>query len=191
MKQLSLIIIIISFSVISHANEKFEFNFSINQQTETDTLRNPDNFYYLSDLPIKQVGELILNDSIYPSDNFVTFALLDTISRCKENDLEFFLKVSEKIINDADGALAETVGSYTRKFIEKRPTEFINHIDKLSEEQIRKWADFTFYDMYFAYSEDELKTNCKKLVDSLKKISTTKSVAYFEKELNTRIKNGI
>ena len=191
MKQLTLIIIIISFSITGHAKDKFEFNFLFNQQTETDTLRNPGNFYYLSDLSIKQVGELILIDSIYPSDNFVTFALLDTISGCKENDLEFFLKVFEKIINDADGALAETVGLYTWKFIKKRPIEFIKHIDKLNKEQIKKWADFTFYDMYFTYSEDELKTNCKKLIDSLKKISSTKSVGYFEKELNARIKNGI
>jgi len=191
MKQLTLIIIIISFSVISHAKEKLEFNFSFNQQTETDTLRNPDNFYYLSDLPLKQVGELILNDSIYPSDNFVTFALLDTISGCKENDLEFFLKVSEKIINEADGAVAEAVGSYTWKFIEKRPTEFIKHIDKLNKEQVEEWADYTFYEMYFAYSEEELKKRCQELIDRLKKINTTKSVGYFEKELNARIKNGI
>ncbi len=164
---------------------------SSTQQTETDSLRNPYHFYYMADLSLKKAGELILNDSIHPSDNFITFSLMDTISGCKENDLNFFLKVFEKILNDADGALAEAVGSNTWNFIENRPVEFINHIDKLNNDQIIKWADYTFSEMYFAYSEEELKIKCQELVNKLKKIKITKSVDCFEKEMKNRVQNGI
>ena len=191
MKRLLFILIIILFSVTGQAKETLECKSSFNCQTETDSLRNPNNFYYLSDLSLIKVGELILTDSIQPSDNFITFALLDTISGCNANELGFYLKVFEKIINVADGALAEAVGSYTYKFIEKRPVEFIKHLDKLNKGQVEEWADYTFYEIYFTYSEDELEKKCQELIDNLKKISTTKSVGYFEKELNTKIKNGI
>ena len=168
-----------------------EIQISFGQQTETDSLRNPDHYYYMADLSLRKAGELILNDSIHPSDNFITFSLMDTISDCKERDLNFFLKVFEKILNDVDGALAEAVGSDTRNFIEKRPVEFINHIDKLNDKQIKKWADHTFSEMYFAYSEDVLKIKCQELVKKLKKIKTTKSVDCFEKEMKNKIQNGI
>lgn len=185
------IIIIFFFSAAAHAKEKRVTQFPFVKQTETDSLRNPNHYYYLADLPLKEAGELILNDSIHPSDNHITFLLMDTISGCKKNDLNFYLKVFEKILNYADGALAEVVGSYTWDFIEKRPAEFINHIETLDNEQIMRWADFTFEEMYFAYSGDELKLKCQELVNKLKKVNTTKSVSCFETELNDRIENGI
>ncbi|MHC1775627.1 MAG: hypothetical protein AB9834_09460 [Lentimicrobium sp.] len=161
------------------------------KQTEIDTLRNPNEYYYLSDLPLKKAGELILNVSIRPSDNYITFSLMDTISGCTRSDLDFYLEVFEKILNYADGALSEAVGSYARNFIEKRPAEFINHIDTLNNEQIMKWADYTFYEIYFANPEEELNIKCQELVSKLRKINITKSVLSFEEELNNRIESEI
>ena len=121
-----------------HAKEEMTTLSSFGEPTVTDSVRNPSHFYYLADLPIKKTGELILKDSIKPSDNYITFSLMNAISVCKKSDLDFFLKVFEKILNDADGALAEAVGSYTWNFIEKRPFDFINHIDTLNDKQIIK-----------------------------------------------------
>ncbi len=179
------------FSIATQAGEKIATEIPFVKQTEIDSLRNPNHYYYLKDLPLEKTGELILTDSIQPSDNYITFLLMDTISGCKKSDLSFYLKVFEKILNYADGALAETVGSYTWTFIDKRPAEFINHIDNLNDDQIMKWADYTFYEMYYAYSGEELKIKCEELVDKLKKINSTKSVFCFEKELKNRIENGI
>lgn len=173
------------------AKKKPVFPNSENPQTETDTLRNPNHFYYLSDLPLKKVGDLMLLDSILPSDNFITFSLMAAISDCHQNDLKFFLAVFEKVMNKADGALAEVVGSYTWNFIKKRPQEFINHIEVIKITQIRKWASFTFYEMYFAYTEEELTTKCQELIIGLKKIRKTKSLYAFENELNEIIINGL
>lgn len=183
--------ILISFSVAGQAQEKMATKIPFVKQTGINSLRNPNDFYYLTDLPLIKTGELILIDSIQPSDNHITFLLMDTISGCRKSDLNFYLKVFEKILNYADGALAEAVGSFTWNFIEKRPVEFINHIDTLNNEQIIKWADYTFEEMYFACSEAELKTKCDELVSKLKKINITKSVSCFEQELNERIENGI
>lgn len=188
---LILIVFLFSISVACNAIEKMAIQFSFDQQIKTDSLRNPDHFYYLADLSLKKAGELILYDSIRSSDNFITFSLMDTISGCKESDLKFFLQVFEKILNDADGALAEAVGSYTWNFIKKRPVKFIDHIDKLNKRQILKWADYTSSEMYFAYSEEELKIKCQELINKLRKINTTKSVNIFEIELKNRIQKGL
>jgi len=190
MKRIFYIQIMILFSVAVHAKEKMATQIPFVKQTEIDSLRNPNHYYYLTDLPLKKTGELFLTDSIQPSDNYITFSLMDTISGCTNSDLNFYLKVFEKILNYADGALAEAVGSYTWKFIEKRPAEFINHIDNLNDDQIMKWADYTFYEMYFAYSGEELKIKCEELLNKLKKVNSTKGVSCFEKELKTRIENG-
>ena len=173
--------ILFTFSFSAHAKEKMTTLIPFVKQTEIDSLRNPNHYYYLADLPLKITGKLILTDSIQPSDNFITFSLMDTISGCKKSDLNFYLKIFEKIPNYADGALAGVVGSYTWNFIEKRPAEFINHIDTLNNDQIMKWADYTFYEMYFAYSGEELKINCQDLVNKLKNINSTKSVSCFER----------
>ena len=183
--------ILSSFAVACQAQEKMATQIPFIKPTEIDSLRNPNHFYYLTDLPLKKTGELILTDSIQPSDNHITFLLMDTISGCRKSDLNFYLKVFEKILNYADGALAEAVGSFTWNFIKKRPVEFISHIDSLNNDQIMKWADYTFYEMYFAYSGEDLKIKCQELVNKLKKVNSTKSVSLFEKELKNRIENGI
>ena len=186
-----LLSILFSLSALAYGKEKIPTQILFSQKSETDSLTNPNHFYYLSDLPLKKAGELILNDSIKPSDNFITFALMDTVSGCKKSDLNFYLKVFEKILNYADGALAEAVGSYTLNFIKKRPADFINHIGTLNDEQIKTWADYTFVEMYFTYPAEELKTKCRDLVNMLRKIKVTKSVACFEKELNNRVEKGV
>lgn len=183
--------ILFSFSVLGQAQEKIATQSSFPKKTEIDSLRDPIHYYYLSDLPLKKGGELILSDSIRPTDNFITFSIMDTITGCSKSDLSFYLKVVEKILYNADGALAEAVGSYTWDFIEKRPDEFIRHLDTLNNEQIIKWARYTFGEMYFAYPKESLKTKCDELVIKLKKIKNTKGVSCFEKEMNERIKNGI
>ena len=161
------------------------------QNTEIDTLRDPNHFYFLSDIPIRAVGQLILTDSIKPSDNFVTFSLMDTISKCNHTDLKFFLLVFEKIMESADGALSEAVGSYSSYFIEKRPKVFIKHLDTIDKKSIEKWANFTFYELYFTYSENELKIQCEELVENLKKIEKTENLNYFEKQIEENLKNEL
>jgi len=158
------------------------------QDKETDTLRDQNHYYYLADLPIRTVGQLILDDSILPSDNWVTFTLMDTISTCRQADLEFYLAVFEKIMELSDGALSEAVGSYSWDFIEKRPAIFIKHLETVDRKCIDRWAYNTFYEMYFSYSGEELKITCNEMLEKLKKIETTENLLYFCKQTDKYLK---
>ena len=153
------------------------------KKQELDSLRNPYHNAYLTDLSFRKIGELVLIDSVIPMDNNITFKLLDTISTCSENEIGFYLKVFDKIMLKSDGALAEVVGLYTLKFIRKRPEIFVNHIDTLTIENVKDWANYTSFEMYFEYDADSLVYNCQKLADNLKQISTNDNLLLFEKEL--------
>lgn len=183
---LAIILIIISTPVYARENIYCRI-----QSTEIDTLRDPNHFYYLSDLSIRTIGQLILCDSIKPSDNFVTFSLLDTISKCTDNELKFFLTIFEKTMELADGALSEAVGSYALIFIENRPKLFIQHMDTIPKDIIAKWAYFTFYELYFSYSEDEIKAKCDELVINLKKVEKTENLNYFKEQIDEILKDEL
>ena len=151
-------------------------------------LRDPYNNLYLTDLTYREIGELLLIDSVIPMDNTVTFKLLDTISSCSETDIAFFLQVFDNIMEKSDGALAEVVGSYTWGFIEKRPSIFVKHLDTLDQNIVEDWANFTIYEMSFAYPIDSLGYECQQLISKLKQISTNPGLVHFEKALIENVK---
>jgi hypothetical protein len=67
---------------------------------------------------------MILADSIQPSDNQITFSCLDSMSSHKKEVRDFYFPVCQKIIQKADGALAEVIGSYVLYHVSQYPQEF-------------------------------------------------------------------
>lgn len=157
--------------------EKFEeFN-------KIDSLRDPAHWAYMSDLPLKTVAKLILSDSIEPSDNKFTFALLDTIFTCDKTEQNFYLNVFDKIMRKSDGVLSEAIGSYTYKFIQTQPINFLKHLSKLEQQDIKNWARYTTFEMYYTFPEDSLVFYCEQLIDNLKVHKQKKGLDLFDKEI--------
>lgn len=105
------------------SNKKDDLTQEYNNDSK-DSLRNKNHYYYLSDLPIRQVGNLITSDSIAPSDNFVTFELMDSLHSDNKEARDFYFNVFEKIVKKSDGALSEVIGAYAQEYIENYPKEF-------------------------------------------------------------------
>ena len=120
-----------------------------------DTLRDPNSYSYLTNLPLRQVADLILNDSIRPSDNKVTFDCMDSISSSNIETRNFYFPVFLKIVDKADGALAEAVGGYIKTYVEKYPKELIEKANQLSEEQFQSLASFTGDELTFTYDNEK------------------------------------
>jgi len=120
-----------------------------------DTLTDPYHYYYLSHLPLRQVGQLILNDSIIPSDNKITFNCMDSLSSKNANTRNYYFPVFLKILDKSDGALGEAIGQYAMTYIEKYPKEFAEKSKSITNEQFKSWAYHTGYELYFTYATDK------------------------------------
>src|SRR6478672_11839591 len=55
-----------------------------------DSLRNPTNYFYLSDLPTRAVGEMILSDSIKALQNEVSYRCLDSLTTRIDTSRSFY-----------------------------------------------------------------------------------------------------
>ena len=124
----------------------------------SDSLRNPSNYFYLSDLPTRSIGELILSDSLKASDNEVSFRCLDSLTSINPNSRSFYFSVFTKIMSNPDGALSEVVGEFSKKYIETYPKEFANYAASFSKPQMELWAFQTVEHVLAAVEEKRLKT---------------------------------
>jgi hypothetical protein len=105
-----------------------------------DSLRNPSNYFYLSDLPTRHIGELILSDSIRALQNEISYRCLDSLTSQDASSRSFYFKVFSKVISNPDGPLSEVVGEYAKKYIESYPKEFATYAAGFSKPQKEVWA---------------------------------------------------
>jgi hypothetical protein len=114
----------------------------------TDTLRIEHHYYYLADIDSRTIAEQFMNDELQPSDNFITFRILDSLTSTNTSTRKFYLQVFNKIIKQADGALAEIMGTPVIEFLKKYPTEFARTIK--SNELFELYSNFAAYELYFS-----------------------------------------
>lgn len=119
------------------------------ENIEIDTLRDPIHFSYLSDLPLRQVAKLILNDSVTPTDNDITFKCMDSMLNKNAETRDYFFPVFMKILEQADGALAEVVGSYVIQYVEHYSYEFFSRCEHLNTNQFETLASAAGNELYF------------------------------------------
>lgn len=108
---------------------------------KSDSYSDPNSSDYLNDLTPKQFAELLLNDSIEPSDNNSTFRVMDSLDAQSYEDRRFFFKVFLKIMRKADGALAEAVGEPAMKYTEKHTVEFLEFASGINKDDFQSWAN--------------------------------------------------
>lgn len=107
----------------SDASVKKEIQSSKEEKKITeDSLRNPYTEYYLSDLDLRTIAQLIVQDSVQPTDNKVTFSILDSATSGKTETRTYYSKAFDKIILKSDGALSEVIGIYCIKSINNNDT---------------------------------------------------------------------
>lgn len=145
-----------------------------NNATEVplDTLRDPNHYYYLADLDPKEVGKMILDDKIPLYDNYCVFRVMDSLMARTFDDRKFYFNVFLKIVDDADGALAEVVGIPAMKYFESYTSEFLDFSSKVSDEVLKRWASFIGIEIFLSSNNpiatgkdfvSEISNNCHNL----------------------------
>jgi hypothetical protein len=123
-----------------------------------DSLRNPNSDSYFTDLNPKEFAKLILSDSIKPSDNLSTFRIMDSIEAKSFEDREYYFKVFIKIIDKADGALSEVIGSRARLFVKQHTQEFLKFASLLNNKEFETFAQFVGQEFVLENSDTLLQT---------------------------------
>jgi hypothetical protein len=122
-----------------------------------DTLREPYHEYYFADKTPKEFAELILKDSVRPSDNFSTFRVIDSLNAKSFEDRKFYFKVFLNIMKKSDGALAEAVGTPAYDYVEKHTKEFFELSQAITKEQFDLWANNIGVEIYLSSQNNPTK----------------------------------
>jgi hypothetical protein len=84
------------------------------------------------------------------SDNDLTSYLLDTLTSINNSNgiSSFYFFLFNKICENADGSLAEILGTYCQKMILKSPSYVLNYFSK-NKNILNKYASLLGYELYF------------------------------------------
>jgi hypothetical protein len=78
------------------------------------------------DLSLREVAQGMVNGSIRPSDDDLTFAILDSVVDGSLQSRLYFAGAFDAIVRQADGALSEVIGMYCIRSIYAHPNELID-----------------------------------------------------------------
>lgn len=150
-----------------------------------DSLRNPYSEYYLSDLDLRTIAQLIVQDSVHPIDNKVTFSILDSAASGKTETRAYYSKAFDKIILKSDGALSEVIGSYCIKSITNNPNELLEWISSGKfESPSESIANFIAYELVMS---EQPKKGKAELFKKIKSDALNKSTFKFSKKFIDQI----
>jgi hypothetical protein len=150
---------------------------------EGDTLRTPSHYYYLADQNQQEIIRLILEGSLQPADNHVTFALMDSLSSANKATRDFVFPAFKVVVEKSDGALSEVVGLYAIKYLEAYPKEFAERYSCCPEEL----SQLTNYIGYEIMMSQEPTSEYKQLLEKINQEYPTyeqdKSIRAFKEKL--------
>lgn len=163
------------------------------QSNEKNSLRNPISQYYLTDLNLRHVAKLIVEDSIQPMDNNVTFSILDSVTKGNLETRNYFAKAFDVIIIKSDGALSEVIGVYCMKSIYNHPNELLNWLSTGKMESTHESiAGYIAYELVMSDEPEKEKENLINrikldAVNSSTKVNSEKFIALIEEKFEQLI----
>ena len=126
---------------------------------------------YLNNKQISKAAKDFYYGRFMPIDDTKTFSIIDSLETKNSLTRPFYILVVSKIIDQADGALSESLGISCKDFIESQPNYLIDFLyskNKLNEKRfLGNWAHQIA--MEFAIDCDEHRLRCAKA--SFKKAS--------------------
>ena len=106
-------------------------------------------------LSANEIGEMILDGRLQPSDNNFTHRMIDSLNAIDKPSRKFYFKVFNKIMNYADGALSESIGNYALTYVMQNPEEFISNINNLEAERFDTWATQIGLELFLSANEPQ------------------------------------
>jgi hypothetical protein len=122
-----------------------------------DTLNDPHHRSYLADKTTKEIGQMFLDNKLLPNDNSPTLRTMDSLLSKNQESRKFYFMVFVKIMDKADGALAESVGLPAMQYVEEYTDEFLDLSSNLTNEQFSSWATFVAWEILLSSGDNPVK----------------------------------
>lgn len=133
------------------------FTSSINEKSITFFLKHPQ---------IDNYSKMFYQGQFGLMDDGLTFSILDSVLTNNPETRPFYIYIFNSALRIADGALAESIGTECKQFMDKFPCEFISLKSNTEyTDNYNKWIDFAAFEYYF--EENAIESITKKY-DSLK-----------------------
>jgi len=108
--------------------------------TDSDSLKDKSNYYYLSNIPTKDFAELLLKDSIMVNDYKGIHNCLDSLSSNNKDTRDYYFIVLNKVLDNIEVVLHQQMGIHLLKNIDKFKGEFLDRLSNMNKEQIKFYA---------------------------------------------------
>lgn len=151
-----------------------EYLNEIKNDLRVDSIGKNPIMLYLNDLKLSDMAKKFYNGEIYPTDDSITFNLLDTLTMTNSELSPFYKYIFNYICEISDGALSEVMGSYCLTAIQTN-TEL--YIQSLSSTQL----GFICYELSFS---DNLNTKLMELEKIWKGNTTSRLHSRIEEIIN-------
>jgi len=143
--------------------------------TDSDSLKDPNNYNYLSNIPTKDFAELLLKDSILVNDYKGIHNCLDSLSSSNKDTRDFYFVVLNKVFDNLEVVLHQQMGIYLVKNIDKFKGEFLVRLSDMNNEQVK------FYAQGIEIYLSEQKDKGKKWVENIKLLKKNANPVQMEK----------
>jgi hypothetical protein len=122
--------------------------------------------FYLNHPQIDNYAKMFYQGQFRMMDDGLTFSILDSVLTNNPVTRPFYIYIFNSALRIADGALAESIGTECKQFMDKYPCEFISlRSNQKYSDNYNKWIDFEAFEYYF--EENAIESITKKY-DSLK-----------------------
>lgn len=144
--------------------------------------------FYLKHPKIDNYTKMFYQGQFGLIDDGLTSAILDSVLTDNHETRPFYIYTFNSALRIADGALAESIGTECKEFMDKFPCEFINLKSNYTD-NYNKWIDFAAFE--YSFEENAIESITKKY-DSLKgKCNTVDSeIDYIKNRLIEFIKEN-
>jgi predicted nucleic-acid-binding protein len=108
--------------------------------TNSDSLKDNSNYYYMSNIPTKDFAELLSKDSIMVNDYKGIHNCLDSLSSNNKDTRDYYFAVLNKVLDNLEVVLHQQMGIHLVKNIDKFKGEFLDRLSNMNKEQIKFYA---------------------------------------------------
>ena len=128
-----------------------------------------DNFTQSQPDSIRVFGQCILDgEKIWTIKDQNLFLLMDRLTIPDSTERQFYFKVFEKIGEQADGWIAESIGGYVLKYFKLYPREYLHNSTSIPESTLNRFSNMAADEFYWQIHNDDKN---KKLNDFILEIN--------------------